>query len=200
MAVLITPMTELEAVNAILRNAGITPVNSLTDDVLDLENAQATLRQISVDLQTEGWWFNTEHLFPLTPNGSNQLAVPVNTLKADVDGSDRFCKDYVLRGSIFYDRENHTSTITEATTVTLVRALAFEELPSTARRYVTLAASRQFQAQEIGDPNAEQSDNYEESKALRQLNREDIQATDLNVFRDNITNLSTLSRTTLIRR
>jgi NACalpha-BTF3-like transcription factor len=200
MAVLITPMTELEAVNAILRNAGITPVNSLTDDVLDLENAAATLRQISVDLQAEGWWFNTECLFPLTPDGDNRLAVPANTLKADVDGPDRLHKDYVLRGSVFYDRKNHTSIITEPTTVTLVRALAFDELPSTARRYVTLAASRQFQAQEIGDPYAEQSDDNEEAKALRQLNREDIQATDLNVFRDNATNLATLSRTTLIRR
>ena len=56
-------MTELEAVNTVLATIGEAGVTRLSDDisqVTDQAMAQRTLREVSRDVQSEAWSWNTD--------------------------------------------------------------------------------------------------------------------------------------------
>jgi hypothetical protein len=56
-----TSMTELEAVNVLLTTIGEAPVNTLTgNQVTDVTVAKQVLLEISREIQSQGWHFNTE--------------------------------------------------------------------------------------------------------------------------------------------
>ena len=53
--------TELEAINIMLAAIGEAPINKLTDTLpVDARLAQSTLTEVSKEVQSEGWSFNTE--------------------------------------------------------------------------------------------------------------------------------------------
>ena len=52
--------SELDAVNSILMSVGESPVNTLTTQSPEVAIAQTTLRQITREIQAEGWSFNSE--------------------------------------------------------------------------------------------------------------------------------------------
>lgn len=56
----------------------------------------------------------------------------------------------------------------------LILGLSFNELPSNARRYITLRASRVFQARELGDQLLLQEDTQEERQAHAELHAEQL--------------------------
>jgi hypothetical protein len=66
MALLTGHMTKLEAVNELLFTQA--------EDILD---------RVSRQIQMKGWHCNTLFNYQLTPNASNQFALPDNTLKVD---------------------------------------------------------------------------------------------------------------------
>jgi len=107
--------TELDAVNQILSSVGQAPVTTL-----DLQNPEVsivlnTLREINRQVQAEGWIFNTERHYELTPDSeTNQILYPSNMLQ--IDTNTRYHKDkydVVKRGNKLYDRLNHTYTFTD---------------------------------------------------------------------------------------
>ena len=54
-------MTELEAVNILLTTIGEAPVNTLTgNQVTDVSIANQVLNEVSREVQSQGWHFNTE--------------------------------------------------------------------------------------------------------------------------------------------
>lgn len=141
MSVEITPLTELEAVNAILATIGETPLNSLENLNADGELARYFLKSHSAQTQVKGWTFNTEEDYSLEPNSSGEIWLPSNTLKF-------LTSDHTIvqRGLRLYDRAKHSYTsFATAITADLVVGLPFEELPETLRQYLTLAAGRAFQ-------------------------------------------------------
>ena len=77
--------TELDAVNQILSAVGQAPVTTL-----DLQNPEVytvlqTLRDVSREVQSEGWYFNTEHDVIFTPNSSDEIPVPDDVLQIDAN-------------------------------------------------------------------------------------------------------------------
>jgi hypothetical protein len=147
MTEILTPTTELEAVNAILASIGEAPVNSLSSPAPDAQLALSLLRQESRGVQTTGYEFNTEYEWELSPDINGQINLPANTLKL-ISASDR---TIVQRGLRLYDNTNHTYEFTDPVTVTLVIGLPFDELPEFLRRFLLYRAGRLFQDRLGGD-------------------------------------------------
>lgn len=178
-----TPTTVLEAVNQIIATIGEPPVNTIEDSgVMDAVMALQALSSVNRSVQAKGWHWNTEDNFPLTaayPSG--EVYVPSNTLRADASGewADR---DFVLRGSRLYDRENHTYEIGETVTVNVVLLLDFEELPEAARNYITIKAARRFNEGQIGSQLLSSFTEKDELDALITLQEEEADTADLNIL------------------
>lgn len=195
MALILEATTELEAINVMLTNIGESPVNTLDDsDVVDAGIARTILKSISREVQTAGYWFNTDIDRVFQPTADNRIQIPVNTLRVDTSGVDRTEKNYVQRGRFLWDRENHTYDIEEKVTLTVVVGLDFEELPESARRYITVRAARIFQERMLGTPTISQFNQQDELMARAQFLSEDLEAADNNMLSDSHSTQSILGR------
>lgn len=178
MPILVTPTTELEAVNALLRSIGESPVETLVGNTfLDAQEALQTLRQVSRMTQLKGWVWNIEKDYPLTPDVSGNVYLPQTALK--FVSSDHPL--YVQRGNRVYDTEARTYIIPEAFTATLTLGLPFEELPEVARIYITMAAVRRFQHDEDHDNEVFKVSQRDELMALAELHNHEAEIAGFNV-------------------
>ena len=79
-------------------------------------------------------------------------------------------KIFPVSSSFLYDLDNNTFTwtasINDAVTITL---LDFEDIPQTARQYITTKAARIFQEEIIGQVSAEAVNRQEETEAYADL-------------------------------
>ncbi len=194
MASLIAPTTELEAVNACLMNIGESPVSSITGQIsVDASTALSMVRNTTREIQTHGFYWNSELGYKLVPNHENKLQLPTNTLKVDTTGDD-ITKDLVARGRYLYDRVNHTYTFTDPVEVELIVALNFEEMPEAARRYVTVRSSRIYQERVMATPTLSSFNTVDEDFARAQLLAENISVEDNNMLTDSLSTYSILAR------
>lgn len=141
-----SPTTELEAVNIMLSIIGESPVNSLEDELIDdAVIARDILAEISREVQSEGWHFNTEIDFPLAPNMSGEIRLPTNCIQFNIDHCRYPNIDVVQRGDRLYDRISRGYTFETTLYGRMVILLSFEEMPEAARRYCVIKAGRVFQ-------------------------------------------------------
>lgn len=142
----VTPSTELEAVNLMLSKVGESPVSQLdVAGYADLAVAQALLSGHNRSIQSRGWVVNSEENYPMTRDSSGKIVVPVNLLKARVTDEYASSVEPVVRGGYFYDRMNHTFTFATDLKMDVVWLLKYEELNESLRRYIAIAAARNFQ-------------------------------------------------------
>ena len=128
--------SELDAINIMLGTIGESPINSLdaATGVVDAVTARAILSEVSVQVQEEGWHFNTEYEFVLTPAlGTKEIYVPANTIEVDASAYDRNDIDVAIRGNRLYDRKNKTFQFQQDIKADLTILLEFNELPRAAR-------------------------------------------------------------------
>jgi len=124
---------------------GEIPVSSITSATTnDVSIAISILESTSREVQSRGWFFNTDLNYSLVPNNNNEIELPANTLRVELEGSSR-SKNYVERNRKLYDRYNNTFTISDSVKVTIVFYLEFENIPEVARQYITIRAARIFQ-------------------------------------------------------
>ena len=198
MATLLTPTTELEAINVCLTNIGESPVSTIVGDIsVDAAMARDLLRQVTKQVQSSGFYWNTEVDYRLVPNTEKNLILPANVLKVDTVGRDQG-KDLVARGRRLYDRRNHTYNFTEAVTVELVVALSFDELPESARRYITVKAARIFQERVMGSGSISNFNREDENEAQAILMAENLEVEDNNMLNDSFATGRILNRNTVI--
>lgn len=180
-----TPTTQLDAVNQMLLAIGESPVSTLTGDVgVDVVTAKQTLADITRAVQTEGWLFNTEHEFPLSVDGDNQIGIPSNAASVDVIRERFGDNDPIQRGLKLYDRKNHTYTFTEGVKAKIIFLLPFEDMPETARYYVTYRACRKFQDNSIGSESLHRYNERDEMRARVVFENDQAEDEDLNFLRD----------------
>ncbi|MEY9719275.1 hypothetical protein ABIA22_001765 [Sinorhizobium fredii] len=184
MTVGLAPLTELEAINEILATGSDSPISTLEENtVIDASLAMNTLRATSVEVQTRGWNFNTEESWPLAPDNTGEIRLPRNTLKLDTVGESAGL-NCVQRGLRLYNKGDRTYTFDGPVTVDLVVGLDFEELPSTARLYITIKAARKYQDRYFGDPNTHSYTLQDELAAQSVMMDEELQSTDPNMLSD----------------
>jgi hypothetical protein len=170
----ISPTTELQAVNAMLAAIGESPVSTLDGATqADVQMALNELLTATRELQNTPWRFNFEQGFEVAPaamtlwtdsqnntTGLNIFKVPSNvsswrmtfcTENGDLDLVQRPGKQYIEDGDpvpILYDRA-HNRDGADAETypfvyLDIIYSFNFEDLPETARRYITVVAARRF--------------------------------------------------------
>jgi len=179
-----TLTSKLEAVNTMLGYIGEAPINSIaTATALPLSAALAKniLDEVSREIQSDGWQFNTIENFKLAqgiPTGTFQ--VPANTLQ--VDAVDR-SYDIVQRGLNIWDRTKNTATFTVDTlTVNMTFLLDWDDLPEQARRYITIKAGRVFQGRLVGSRELESLIMRDEMMAKARLEETDGRNSDITIF------------------
>jgi len=179
-----TLTTKLEAVNSMLGHIGEAPVTDIsTPSTLPISGSTAitVLDEISREVQSEGWHFNTEEDVTLSPdsNNNNKIVLPTDVIEADVVDSSY---DVVPRGLTLYDRKENTTAFTRDLKVTLVRLLDWDDLPEPARRYITLRSSRVLQGRLVGSRELEALIARDEYIAKSRLERFDAASSDRTIF------------------
>lgn len=164
---------------------GESPINSLNSPaVVDAVTAQAVLSEVSRAVQSTGWHFNTEENYRLLPTAfEKEIQVPANCLRVSTSGPDKGA-DVVHRGSRLYDRKRHTYKFDKGITVDMVLLLPFNELPETARYYITIRAARTFQARTVGSEALYQFTAQDEHLALSALKKAEGVTGNHNMFTD----------------
>lgn len=196
MTTVLTPTSELEAINTMLSVIGESPISSLSDisSVADAVTAQSILSEVSRQVQTKGWHFNTEKDFELSPDAfSKEIVIPSNAIRVDPMGDDREV-DAVQRGTRLYDRVNHTFQFTKSIKCDLVILLPFDQTPQAARHYITIKAARVFQSRTVGSEALYQFTAIDEKDALLDLKRNEGITGDYNILTSNPTVFRSLIR------
>jgi hypothetical protein len=174
--------TKLEAVNVMLGNIGESPVTQITSPStlpVSAQTAISVLDEVSRDVQSEGWHFNTVPKLTLSPDINDEILLADDVLHVDtLDNT----KDIVQRGGKLFDRGENTYDFTKDIDVTAVYLLDFTELHEQARRYITLKASRVFQGRIVGSQELEQQILREELKARQNLEEADGTGADRTIF------------------
>jgi len=159
--------TELSSVNSILGSIGQAPISKLYQTETNPQAVNLVyinpevavihgiLLEVSADVQNEGWVFNREERYPLTPNSDGEIVLPPNVLRMDMSENQVYRNtDFTLRGGRLYDNVNHTFIFepTKKINFDIVWKWPYEELPSTFKRYITLRASGRAATQMVTNP------------------------------------------------
>lgn len=175
---IITPLTELDAVNEILTSIGSDSVVTLEeiDQNIDASVADKMLKSVSQEIQQEGWDFNTIPTITLVPDATTHRIKWDSSLL-------RVPNTYRNRGGFFFNVSDYTDVFTENLILTnVVQELPFEELPMVFRKYITVKASLAFAVRFLGDAELEQSLNTELVKAYADVMTYELDTQKPNVF------------------
>ena len=148
--------TELSAVNAILGAIGQSPVTSIDKTNPEIGFIYNILRDSNVDVQNEGWHFNTEKHVEYTPDGTTgKIQIGSDILKMDItDGWIDRTHDVVKRNGYLYDKQSHTDDFSDHATVKLdvTRLITYDNLPSPFKRYIIYKSATRAATQLVGNP------------------------------------------------
>jgi Tail tubular protein len=174
-------LTELEAVNVMLSVIGEAPVNTLEGAAtVDVIQAKAVLQQVSREVQSVGWHFNTERDYPFLPDVNGEVVLAANMVLVDADTEPDV--DIAQRGNKLYDRKNHTFQFKTGIKAEVIYLLAFEDLPQVARQFITIRASRIFQDRMVGSETLHGYTEMDEKKALADLKELEGDTGDYTIF------------------
>jgi|TARA_R100001244_G_C5154744_1_gene130219 hypothetical protein len=189
------PLTELEAVNDLLAAIGESSVSSIeTVTTVDVTQAKRTLSQINREVQQKGWHFNTEWDVTLSLDSDNRLPLGTNVLSAYSPTNLATMRG--RSGTMYlYDLNDNTFTWTKAITdLVVIKLLDFQDLPQTARRYITTKAARVFQEEIIGQTTAETVNRQEEVEAYADMLDDESERSGFNVGWGSIDMINTVRR------
>jgi hypothetical protein len=178
----LVPINELQAVNMLLSAIGEAAVSSLeTATTVDVTQAKNLLSNINREVQQKGWHFNTEWDVILSLDSDSRI--PLGTSILSIYSPTKLTTIRGREGSSFlYDLDNNTFTwgasVNDAVTITL---LDFEDIPQTARQYITSKAARIFQEEIIGQISAESINRQEEVEAYADLMDDEGERSGFNV-------------------
>ncbi len=144
---------ELPAINQILMACGQAPVTTLDETNPDVAIAYQTLLEVSREVQSEGWTFNKEAHYEMTPeSGTNYILIPNNVLQIDLSASNASDKNVIQKNGRLYDKEHHTDEWTDGNVdCDIVWLFDWVDLPRPIQDYITARASTITSSRIIGD-------------------------------------------------
>ncbi len=167
--------TKLDAVNLMLASIGQSPVSTLTGSLpKDVSKAVVALDSALREVLTQGWSFNSDTEYEMTPDVNGRIAVPASSLQIDPTyGQDMVPRyDPVGAGMFLYDREKRSFTEHSGDVkVDIVWAFEFEQIPQHARQYIATKAARKFQSGIMASAILHQFTRDDESEAYATFRR-----------------------------
>ena len=181
-----TRSTELEAVNTILSTIGEAPLNSLSGSLpVDGTMAKNVLSEISREVQSSGWHFNTHYKSTLTRDTNNNIPVATNVVRVELDPNLESKGDYDLvqrDGKLFNLAKNTDVFDKDFKNVTQVLLLPFNEIPEQAKRYITIRSARVFHDRTLGANTLHKFSQEDEKQALSILRNAESRTGDFSIF------------------
>ena len=141
----------------------------------DVAIALNTLREVSREVQSEGWTYNKEFDYELTPDSNNEIIIPDNILQVDLNISSKRSGnrqyDSIIRGGKLYDRIKHSYKWTdESVYVDVLWYFEWEHIPDVVQAYIVARAATIVSSRIIGDGNQyqmlQQKEAYARAMAL----------------------------------
>ena len=188
--------SRLDAVNTILASTGGSPVNTLTDGFIDVQNAIAILDRVTKETLSEGLNFNTDYAQSFAVDTNGQVLLPQSTLKADgsQDYNEKF--NLVQRGYKMYDRKGHSFDLrfadpsVTAVFLDITTELEWDEIPQIVRTFIAARAAVQYESSYQGSDSASQKLIAFEKQARIALIQWDSESEDCNLFDEYYTNFT----------
>ena len=181
-----TRSTELEAVNTILSTIGEAPLNSLSGSLpVDGTMAKNVLSEISREVQSSGWHFNTHYKSTLTRDTNNNIPVATNVVRVELDPNleSKSSYDLVQRDGKLFNLAKDTDIFDkDFTDVTQVYLLPFNEIPEQAKRYITIRSARVFHDRTLGANTLHKFSQEDEKQALSILRNAEARTGDFTIF------------------
>lgn len=145
---------ELPAVNQILQSCGQAPVTTLDQTNPDVAIAYQTLLEVSREVQAEGWSFNKEFAYDMTPDSNNEIPIANNILQIDAtQNAANVNLDVVRRSGKLYDKAKHTYTFTQKLSCDITWLLDWVDVPTPIADYITCKAASIVSSRIVGDAN-----------------------------------------------
>jgi hypothetical protein len=178
----LTKTTRLQAINTMLSTVGEPPINSLSAQRADSLIAQNILDEISREVLTYGWQFNTDENIEMFPESSTgYIYISDKVVRVDMDRS-YSSYDIVVRGNKLYNRKTNSDVFTESIKVIQVYLMEFDEMPEVAKRYITIRAARIFQDRMVGSEKGHAFTVRDEMTALASLSEYENEIGDYTIF------------------
>lgn len=173
-------MTELEAVNVMLTTIGEAPVSTLSgNQVVDVSVAQQVLTEVSREVQSRGWHFNTDTRVELSPSVDTFIYVPADVARLDITNK---TDDIIARSGKLYNLTDKTYVFADKVEATIVYYMAFTELPDVARKFITVRAARIFSDRMINSETLHRMTAKDEQTALVDLKEYEGDTADYNMM------------------
>ena len=123
----------------------------------DVAIALNTLREVSREVQSEGWTFNKEFDYELTPDSNKNIVIADSMLQVDLNiSSKRFNNrqyDTVNRNGKLYDRIKHTDQWDDSVYADILWYFEWEFIPDPIQAFIVARAAAIFSSRTMGDPN-----------------------------------------------
>ena len=153
----------------------------------DVAIALNTLREVSREVQSEGWTFNKEFDYTLTPDNNDEILIPDDMLQVDLNisskrsGNRQF--DSINRGGKLYDRIKHTYKWTDASVqADILWYFEWEYIPAPIQAFIVARASAIFSSRVMGDTNQFQMLSQKEAFARAQAMEYECNQGDFSFF------------------
>lgn len=187
---------KLGMVNICLSAIGEAPLpnETILDSVpvgTDAYVAKDIVHETMLEVQSRGWFFNTEDDYDLVPDNNGFIGIPLNVLRVD---SNVGTTSVIVKNGKLYDRGNKTFIFTTSQTMRVVFLIDYENLPINAYQYIAYRAARKFQQRVIGSENLGKFTQIDEQDAFINLQREELQYNDYSMIETRITNRRTNPR------
>ena len=122
----------------------------------DVAIALNTLREVSREVQAEGWSFNKEYDYPITPDSNNEVSISNDILQMDLNQTytQNMNRDSINRGGKLYDRTKHSYKWTDETLyVDITWEMSWGSIPEPIQAFITARAASIVSSRIVGDPN-----------------------------------------------
>jgi hypothetical protein len=181
-----TRTSELEAVNTILSTIGESPLNTLTGSLpVDGTIAKNVLSEVSREVQSQGWHFNTHYKVTLSRDTDNKIPLATNIVRVEIDPRQysKISYDIVQRNNFLYNLAKNEETFdTNFKDATAVYLLPFDEIPEQAKRYITIRSARIFHDRTLGANTIHKFSQEDEAKSLSILKQAESHTGDYSIF------------------
>lgn len=148
-----------------------------------VSTAEGILDEVCLQVQSEGWVFNTEQDYPFTPDNNGNISIPDNVLRLDqVPWANT---NVINRGGKLYDKLAHTNVFNETLYLDVVWYFDFVDLPEAFKQYIAIRAANLFAGRAVGSQEAVKYSATEESNARAACIEYETQQGDYNIFNDN---------------
>jgi hypothetical protein len=175
-------LTKLQAVNIVLSNVGLSPVTSLDSQNPMVRTAEGIVDEVTNQVQSEGWIFNTEQDYPFNPDNNGDILIPDNVLR--IDQVPWAATSLIVRGGKLYDKLSHSYTFDETIYADVVWYFDFIDLPEVFKQYIAIRAANLFAGRAVGSVEAVKYSTTEEGNARAACLEYETQQGDYNIFND----------------